>query len=871
MTVWGQVLIANPNGLAIDTAGGAVNFESTVDSGDTYSLGADGSVTWAQAVTDAQSGTAAGTSVGDTYLATITTSLQNQIAANAAGYQPAWLGGHRPIVGGTTSQTWYWVTGPLGQANGGTGTAFFTEYYTDQVSNAPDGTPINGAFTNWNNGEPNNDGGVNTTQAAETTLQFEGTNALWNDISQNDDYPYVVQKNLAPSTLTVNAGAGRVTFAGLVGSNKALASLTVTGPVTVSGGGITTTGAQTYNNPIALGSSSTYFAATASDLTMGSNISYTLGTPATVTLQSSGNIMLSAGTSISGAGSGGLGVTLDSAAYGGTSGAIISSAGSSINSNGGDVVLGGGTTPISTPAYGNATYIDGVLFLAATISTGTGQLTINGQGYSGGTLADAGVALTTNGGSGPGSSITSGGGAISINGTGGNSSGGSLGIAIVSGSSVAATNGANLTISGTGAPGNAVGNIGVNIFASTVSVDTGTLTITGTAGGGTGGSGVFAPNGSQILSSSGGPIDIIATGNSGGTALFLSGGAIVGGASAGNVTLEADSLSADPQTQIEGTGTLTIFPVSAGTSIGIGDGANGTLSLDSTTLGTIQSGFSAITFGDNSHTSQIEVAAANLGGNVNLIAGTGGISIDGNFVVSNVLSLTSSGPVTQSGPISAQSLLLGGSGSVTLSDSNNSVGTVAGNVSGAGVEFVDFSSLTVGSVSGTNGLSDSAGAVTLVSGSNIVLSQGVSGTGSGTTVVLAAGGNFVNSVGSGAIATGSGRFLVYSTNPADDTDGGLSAGHLYDETYAGNPPGSIGAGGNLFLYSYSPVLTFTADGKTKVYGEANPALTYQVAGLVNGDTLSEAISGTAAVSTNATADSGVGNYAIAPTPELWIR
>jgi filamentous hemagglutinin family protein len=864
VTVWGQVLIANPNGLAIDTAGGAVNFESTVDSGDTYSLGADGSVTWTQAVTDAQSGTAAGTSVGDTYLATITTSLQNQIAANAAGYQPAWLGGHRPIVGGTTSQIWYWVTGPLGQANGGLGTAFFTEYYTDQVFNAPDGTPINGAFTNWNNGEPNNDGGVNTTQAAETSLQFTGTNALWNDISANDNYPYVVQKNLAPSAMTINAGAGRVTFAGLVGSNKPLASLTITGPVTVSGGGITTTGAQTYNNPITLASSSTYFAATASDLTIGSNISYTLGTPGTVTLKSSGSVILSANTVISGAGSGGLGVTLDAAAYGGTSGAIVLDAGSGIDSYGGNVVMGGGSTPGSLPAYGTATYLDGVALEEATISTETGSLTIDGQGYSGGGGENAGVLISRSGGSGVGSSITSGGGAILIEGTGGSSSAGSPGVVINFGSAVTATGGANLTITGVGGSGSGTGNSGVVVDGSNEQVDSGTLTIDGTAGGGTAGMGVSGLSGAQIESTDGGPIFITGVENSGGTGLVLGGGAIVGGASAGNVTIEANTWNVASDTQIQGTGALTIFPASAGTSIGLGDGANGTLDLDSTTLGTIQSGFSGITFGDSAHTSGIQVGTTNLGGNVKLIAGTGGIAVDGNLFVFDELSLSSSGPVTQSAPISAQSLLLSGSGSVTLSDSNNSVETVAGNVSGPGVEFVDFSSLTVGSVSGTNGLSDSAGAVTLVSGSDIVLSQGVSGTGSGTTVVLAAGGNFVNSVGSGAIGTGSGRFLVYSTNPADDTDGGLSAGHLYDETYTGNPPGSIAAGGNLFLFSYSPVLTFTADGKSKVYGQANPALTYQVAGLVNGDTLGAAISGTPAVSTNATVDSGVGNYAITP-------
>src|SRR6185295_6559391 len=53
-------------------------------------------------------------------------------------------------------------------------------------------------------------------------------------------------------------------------------------------------------------------------------------------------------------------------------------------------------------------------------------------------------------------------------------------------------------------------------------------------------------------------------------------------------------------------------------------------------------------------------------------------------------------------------------------------------------------------------------------------------------------------------------------------------------------------------------LTITADAKSRAYGDANPALTYQVsgAGLVNGDTLSGALA------TSATTASNVGAYGI---------
>jgi hypothetical protein len=55
-------------------------------------------------------------------------------------------------------------------------------------------------------------------------------------------------------------------------------------------------------------------------------------------------------------------------------------------------------------------------------------------------------------------------------------------------------------------------------------------------------------------------------------------------------------------------------------------------------------------------------------------------------------------------------------------------------------------------------------------------------------------------------------------------------------------------------------LTITADSKTKVYGEANPALTASYSGLVNGDT-SAVVSGLT-LSTTATAASDVGSYSI---------
>jgi hypothetical protein len=58
-------------------------------------------------------------------------------------------------------------------------------------------------------------------------------------------------------------------------------------------------------------------------------------------------------------------------------------------------------------------------------------------------------------------------------------------------------------------------------------------------------------------------------------------------------------------------------------------------------------------------------------------------------------------------------------------------------------------------------------------------------------------------------------------------------------------------------------LTVTAENKSKLYGAANPALTYVITGFVGGDTLATSdVTGTPALATTATTTSGVGSYPI---------
>jgi filamentous hemagglutinin family protein len=326
LTVSGEMIIANPNGLAITTAGGALDFKGTVDSGDSYALeGQSSPLSWDAALIAAKGSTGGAGAVGDTYLATISSSLENTIAIAAADYQPAWLGGKRLFISGTTDQTWYWVTGPEGEANGGLGKPFFLQNFTGYG-----GTPINNAYTNWNSTEPNNSGGANTTVNSESALQFQSSTGIWNDLTESATaLPYLVETNLPPSPLSINTGSGHATFESTVGGNQPLASLTVTGPTTIGGAGIISIGPQTYNSAVTISSPSAALQMSTGSLTIGQSIGYSGGSPGSLNVTAPGGVALLSNATLSGFNS----VALSGPSVTEAPGATISAAQLSVQSN----------------------------------------------------------------------------------------------------------------------------------------------------------------------------------------------------------------------------------------------------------------------------------------------------------------------------------------------------------------------------------------------------------------------------------------------------------------------------------------------------------------------------------------------------------
>lgn len=213
---------------------------------------------WFVAEKLAQGETKGGAEVGDTYLATLTTRLENSL--NAPDYQmPLYIGGrgsgirdknndlkNNPYqnmpVDPTHQSGFYWVTGPEGQ---GDGTLFydmrdskFQASTVDGKKSDTKGKEVYG-YTNWSSYE----------NAKKTAIFWQpdnsspfltvgyGRTSLWDDaaIDGATTVGFIQEKNLANSSLKINSGTGEVKLQGDIGKSKALDTVSIesTNAVTV--------------------------------------------------------------------------------------------------------------------------------------------------------------------------------------------------------------------------------------------------------------------------------------------------------------------------------------------------------------------------------------------------------------------------------------------------------------------------------------------------------------------------------------------------------------------------------------------------------------------------------------------------------------
>ena len=164
-------------------------------------------------------------------------------------------------------------------------------------------------------------------------------------------------------------------------------------------------------------------------------------------------------------------------------------------------------------------------------------------------------------------------------------------------------------------------------------------------------------------------------------------------------------------------------------------------------------------------------------------------------------------------------------------------------------------------VMGTNNWLDNL--LVTTKNANISLVGTNSSTASGDAIILTTTGSFTNS--SGALSTPSGRWLVYSTSPLNDTTTGLNRNfHRFNCAYGG-ACAAFPASGNGLLYSSTPMLTATAVSVTLTYGDAGPAINsyaYNLTGYVGDDAAADSISGALNGMTAYTQGASVGTYAL---------
>ncbi|RGS70002.1 filamentous hemagglutinin N-terminal domain-containing protein [Mitsuokella sp. AF21-1AC] len=214
---------------------------------------------WFVAADLAKGNTGGGSAAGDTYLATITTRLENSLTA--PDYQlPLYVGGRGSGIRGknndlknnpyndmpvdpTYQSGFYWVTGPEGEANNNTGILFYDmrkSQYNGSNKTDTKGSEAYG-FSNWSS-----DNAKSHWQPDDSspflTVGYGGT-GMWDDasIEGGSTVGFVQEKNLAHSNLNIQAGSGIVKLQGNIGGSEKLDTVTIhtTGNVTIGGSSAT--------------------------------------------------------------------------------------------------------------------------------------------------------------------------------------------------------------------------------------------------------------------------------------------------------------------------------------------------------------------------------------------------------------------------------------------------------------------------------------------------------------------------------------------------------------------------------------------------------------------------------------------------------
>ncbi|MDX2257071.1 MAG: CHAT domain-containing protein [Pseudanabaenaceae cyanobacterium bins.39] len=306
---------------------------------------------------------------------------------------------------------------------------------------------------------------------------------------------------------------------------------------------------------------------------------------------------------------GALNVILNSDRDSNNSGKISIGTGALISTNGGDIVLGGGANPLTTPAVFNS-FADHGVTINGSLNAAGGNITINGSNVFTGSGSNVGVHISS------GAQVTtSGAGTITITGSGGNGGSNNHGVEVLSTGTVIESANGNITISGTGNGTTSANN------------------------------GLFIANGATIRTTGSGSLNLFGTSNSGSTSSNSSGIVINQGTltalGTGNILLNGTSGTG-------GTGSVGISITGISTNLGLVGSTSGLISMLGTSRATTGDNNQGVLLGGNA------TVRANSTGNI-AITGIGGTGVNSNqgilleqatsnlIVASGALSLTGTG------------------------------------------------------------------------------------------------------------------------------------------------------------------------------------------------------------------------------------
>lgn len=219
----------------------------------------------------AQGSTGGGSAVGDSYLATITTILENSLTT-PNGQQILWAGGRGSGVLNKTGSTnndkaypysyygmpddptyqdgMYWVTGPEGEDNNGKGTQFYSNANSNwQTGNY--GENVYG-YVNWDTYKDGNKIRSQPDNSAPFLTVGYGTTGKWDDSAMGGDTTvgFIKETNLANSSLNIKAGSGEVKLKGDIGKSKALDTVNIESTSAVKVGDTSNTATEYHNGTI---------------------------------------------------------------------------------------------------------------------------------------------------------------------------------------------------------------------------------------------------------------------------------------------------------------------------------------------------------------------------------------------------------------------------------------------------------------------------------------------------------------------------------------------------------------------------------------------------------------------------------------------